>query len=175
MEDSQLLKQIKDEYNLWYEYMQPARDRYRKRLLKWLPQNKSPDKVNINLIANTIDTLIASFFSNGVKVKFISKKWWIWEEEAVNLNSVAEFDKKESTQQQVEYQIEQDSLFFWVWILNRVGWDSNKMLNKWRAVNPLSWIPDPLPSQTGQFDWQNYRFHWFMMRTTAYDLKKQIR
>jgi len=43
--------------------------------------------------------------------------------------------------------------------LNRVGFDGNKLLNKWRVINPLSWIPDPLPSQTGQFDTQNYRFH----------------
>jgi len=173
MEDTQVLKQIKDEYNLGYEYMKTPREKYRKLLLKRLPQNKSADKININLIANTIDTLIASFFSNGVKVKFISKQWWIWQEEADNLNSVAEFDKKESTQQQVEYQIEQDSLFFGVGILNRVGWDWNKMLNKRRAINPLSWIPDPLPSQTGQFDWQNYRFHWFSMSTTAYDMKNK--
>jgi len=123
------------------------------------------------MIWNAIDTLIASFWSSWIRVKFISKQGWIGQEESENLNSVAEFDKKETTQQQLEYQIEQDSLFFGVGITNRVGWDDIKSMNKWRAVNPLSWIPDPLPSQTGQFDWQNYRFHGFMMRTTAYDMK----
>jgi len=84
---------------------------------------------------------------------------------------VAEFDKKEVSQQQIEYQAEQDSLFFGVGIVNRTGWDNVRSLNKWKVVNPLSWIPDPLPSQTGQFDSQNYRFHGFMMRTTIYDMK----
>lgn len=173
MDDSAILKQIKDEYQLWYDYMNPARTRYRDRLLKWNPQTKKKDKININMIANAIDTLIASFWSNWVKVKFISKQWWIGQEEADNLNSVAEFDKKEVSQQQIEYQVEQDSLFFGVGIVNRVGWDSIRSLNKWKVVNPLSWIPDPLPTQTGQFDSQNYRFHWFMMRTTIYDMKSK--
>ena len=171
MDDSAILKKIKDEYTLWYDYMSPARTRYRERLLKWNPQTKKKDKININMIANAIDTLIASFWSNGVKVKFISKQWWIGQEEADNLNSVAEFDKKEVSQQQIEYQAEQDSLFFGVGIVNRTGWDNVRSLNKWKVVNPLSWIPDPLPSQTGQFDSQNYRFHGFMMRTTIYDMK----
>lgn len=173
MDDSQILKQIKDEYTLWYDYMNPARTRYRERLLKWNPQTKKKDKININMIANAIDTLIASFWSNGVKVKFISKQWWIWQEEADNLNSVAEFDKKEVSQQQIEYQAEQDSLFFGVGIVNRIWRDNTRNLNKWRCINPLSWIPDPLPTQTGQFDAQNYRFHWFMMRTTLYDMKSK--
>lgn len=172
MQDSEILKQIKDEYSLWYDYMNPARTRYRERLLKWNPQTKKKDKININMIWNAIDTLIASFWSNWVKVKFISKQGWIGQEEADNLNSVAEFDKKEAGWQQMEYQLEQDSLFFWVWILERIqSWDKVRGLNKWRVINPLSWIPDPLPTQTGQFDWQNYRFHGFMMRTTAYDMK----
>lgn len=173
MEDSKILKQIKDEYSLGNDYMNPWRIRYRDRLLKWNPQVKKDWKININMIWNAIDTLIASFWSNGVKVKFISKQWWIWAEEAENLNSVAEFDKKETIQQQLEYQIEQDSLFFWVWICNRIWFDHTRIMNKYRAINPLSWIPDPLPTQTWQFDAQNYRFMWFMLRTTAYDMKKK--
>jgi len=172
MEDNKILKQIKDEHALGLDYIQPARDRYRRRLLKWIPQEKG-DKMNINLIANTIDTLIASFWANWVKVKFISKQWWIGQEEADNLNSVAEFDKKDWSQAQIEYQVEQDSLFFGVGIVNRIWWDWNKMLNKRRSINPLSWIPDPLPTQTWQFDWQNYRFHWFNMRSTVYDMKSR--
>ena len=38
------------------------------------------------------------------------------------------------------------------------------------VVNPLSWIPDPNPSQTGRFDGKNYRYHGFEMETTLMDL-----
>jgi len=171
MQDGELLKKISDEYQLWYNYVLPLRTLYRERILRWSPQNKKDSKININMIANAIDVKIASSWSNGLKVKFISRNGWVGEEEAENLTNVAEFDEKETAWQQIRYQLEQDSWFFGVGILNKIGWDDVKICNKWRAVNPLSWIPDPLPTQTGQFDGQNYRFHGFMMRTTVYDLK----
>jgi acyl CoA:acetate/3-ketoacid CoA transferase beta subunit len=71
------------------------------------------------MVGNYIDTLIASFFTNGVKCKFISRNGWIGEEEAQNLNAVAEFDEREGAMQQLKYQVEQDSLFFGVGILNK--------------------------------------------------------
>jgi len=40
MEDSKILKQIKDEFQLGNDYMNTARIRYRDRLLKWNPQTK---------------------------------------------------------------------------------------------------------------------------------------
>lgn len=173
MESTAILSQIKDEYTLWFNYVNPLRSLYRERILKWSPQNKKDTKININMIANAIDTKIASSRSNWLKVKFISSIGWIGEEEAENLTRVAEFDEKETARQQVRYQLEQDSWFFGVWILNKTGWNDVKKVNTWRAINPLSWIPDPLPSQTGQFDWQNYRFHGFTMRTNVYDMVKK--
>lgn len=173
MENTEILAQIKQEYNLWFMYVSPLRQLYRDRIFKWRPQNRKDTKININMIANAIDTKIASSRSNWLKVKFISSVWRIGEEEAENLTRVAEFDEKETARQQVRYQLEQDSWFFGVWILNKTGWNDTKSVNTWRAINPLSWIPDPLPSQTGQFDWQNYRFHGFTMRTNVFDMVKK--
>lgn len=34
----------------------------------------------------------------------------------------------------------------------------------------MTWIPDPLPSQTGKFNGQNYRFHGFSMQTSIWDM-----
>ncbi len=100
------------------------------------------------MIANTIDTLIASFWVDGIKTKFISRDGWIGQEEAENQTNVFTFDNNEQNYQQLHYQVEQDSLFFGVGITNYIGWDNNKKCPKFRAINPLSWIPDPLPSQT---------------------------
>ena len=172
MDKSSILVQIQREYNLWLNYVRPVRIRYRDRIMKRNPQHtKSAKIININMIGNYIDTLIASFFTNWPKCKFISRTGWIWEEEAQNLNAVAEFDEREWAIQQLKYQVEQDSLFFGVWILNKTGFDHTTKCNTWRAINPLSWIPDPLPTQTGQFDWKNYRFHWFCMLTNIHDVK----
>ena len=172
MDKSAILTQIQREYALGLNYVRPARIRYRDRIMKRNPQNtKSVKIININMIGNYIDTLIASYFTNWPKCKFISRQWWIWEEEAQNLNSVAEFDEREWAMQQLKYQVEQDSLFFWVWILNKTGFDKDTLCNTWRAINPLSWIPDPLPTQTGQFDGKNYRFHGFCMLTDIHNVK----
>ena len=172
MDRDSVINQIQREYALWLNYVRPARIRYRDRIMKWNPQAKNWWKIiNINMIGNYIDTLIASFFTNWVKCKFISRQWWIWEEEAENLNSVAEFDEREWATQQLKYQVEQDSLFFGVGILNKTGFDKDTLCNTWRCINPLSWIPDPLPTQTWQFDGKNYRFHWFCMLTNIHDVK----
>lgn len=172
MDKSAILTQIQREYNLGLNYVRPARIRYRDRIMKWNPQStKSVKVININMIWNYIDTLIASFFTNWPKCKFISRQWWIWEEEAQNLNSVAEFDEREWATQQLKYQVEQDSLFFGVGILNKTWFDHITKTNTWRCINPLSWIPDPLPTQTWQFDGKNYRFHGFCMLTNIHDVK----
>jgi len=172
MNKSGILNQIQREYALGLNYVRPVRIRYRDRIMKRNPQTKNGGKIiNINMIGNYIDTLIASFFTNGVKCKFVSRTGWIWEEEAENLNAVAEFDEREWATQQLKYQVEQDSLFFGVGILNKTWFDHDTLCNTWKAINPLSWIPDPLPTQTGQFDWKNYRFHGFCMLTNIHDVK----
>lgn len=172
MDRDSVINQIQREYALGLNYVRPARIRYRDRIMKRNPQAKNGWKIiNINMVWNYIDTLIASFFTNWVKCKFISRQWWIWEEEAENLNSVAEFDEREWATQQLKYQVEQDSLFFGVGILNKTGFDKDTLVNTWRCVNPLSRIPDPLPTQTWQFDGKNYRFHGFCMLTNIHDVK----
>lgn len=125
------------------------------------------------MIANTIDTLIASFWVDWIKTKFISRDWWIGQEEAENQTNVFKFDTNEQSYQQLNYQIEQDSLFFGVGIANYTGWDINNKCPKFRAINPLSWIPDPSPSRSWTFSAQNYRFHGFMMQCNIFDLRNK--
>lgn len=96
MDKSSVLTQIQREYALGLNYVRPMRIRYRDRIMKWNPQTKNGGKIiNINMVANYMDTLIASFFTNGVKCKFVSRTGWVGEEEAANLNAVAEFDERE--------------------------------------------------------------------------------
>ena len=122
------------------------------------------------MVANSIDTLIATSYTDGLTVNFAPKDWWIGQEKADNLNFMAEFDNNEDDYQQMYYQKEQDRYFFGVWIRYRYGWDDTRKIPLFTTVNPLCWIPDPVPSQTGRFDGKNYRFHGFEMTSSIMDL-----
>ena len=165
-----LLAQIDMEYQQWYDYVVNKRNQYRDRVIRWNKQAKDPNKININMIANAIDTLIASSYTDWLTVNFASADGWMSADKADNLNYMAEFDNNDQDYQQLYYQKEQDRYFFGVWIRYRYGWDDVKKMPKFMVINPLSWIPDPIPTQMGSFDGSWYRFHWFEFTTTIMDL-----
>ena len=165
-----LLAQIDREYQSWFDYVVNKRNQYRDRVIRWDKQAKDPNKININMVANAIDTLIASSYTDWLTVNFASADGWMSADKADNLNYMAEFDNNEQDYQQLYYQKEQDRYFFWVWIRYRYGWDDVRKMPKFMVINPLSWIPDPIPSQTWAFDGTWYRFHGFEFTTTMMDL-----
>ena len=165
-----LLAQIDMEYQSWHDYVVNKRNQYRDRVIRWDKQAKDPNKININMVANAIDTLIASSYTDWLTVNFASADGWMSADKADNLNYMAEFDNNDQDYQQLYYQKEQDRYFFGVWIRYRYGWDDVKKMPKFMVINPLSWIPDPIPSQTWAFDGSGYRFHWFEFTTTIMDL-----
>ena len=165
-----LLAQIDREYQEWYDYVVNKRNQYRDRVIRWNKQAKDINKININMIANAIDTLIASSYTDWLTVNFASADGWVSADKADNLNYMAEFDNNEQDYQQLYYQKEQDRYFFWVWIRYRYGWDDVRKMPKFMVINPLSWIPDPIPSQLGNFDGSGYRYHWFEFTTSILDL-----
>ncbi len=126
------------------------------------------------MIANAIDTMIATSYTDGLTVNFAPKDGWIGQEKADNLNFMAEFDNNEDDYQQLYYQKEQDRYFFGVSIRHRYGWDDTRKVPLFAVINPLSWIPDPIPSQTGRFDGKNYRYHWFDLTTTILELAADL-
>lgn len=165
-----LLAQIDREYQAGFDYVVNKRNQYRDRVIRWDKQAKDPNKININMCANAIDILIASSYTDWLTVNFASADGWMSADKADNLNYMAEFDNEDQEYQQMYYQKEQDRYFFWVGIRYRYGWDDVKKMPKFMVINPLSWIPDPIPSQTWAFDGSGYRFHWFEFTTTIMDL-----
>ena len=165
-----LLAQIDREYQEWFDYVVNKRNQYRDRVIRWNKQAKDPNKININMIANAEDVLIASSYTDWLTVNFASADGRMSADKADNLNYLAEFDNEDQEYQQMYYQKEQDRYFFWVGIRYRYGWDDVKKMPKFMVINPLSWIPDPIPSQTWAFDGSGYRFHWFEFTTTIMDL-----
>jgi hypothetical protein len=64
------------------------------------------------MVANAIDTLIASSYTDGLTVNFASADGWMSADKADNLNYMASFDNDDQEYQQLYYQKEQDRYFF---------------------------------------------------------------
>lgn len=70
---SKLTAQITGEYSAGLQYVNMKRIQYRERVKRWNQQKKGVDKININMVANSIDTLIATSYTDGLTVNFAPK------------------------------------------------------------------------------------------------------
>jgi len=64
IEKNELITQITREHDEGLNYVRPKRDQYRQRVVRWNKQRKGTDKININMIANSIDTMIATSYTD---------------------------------------------------------------------------------------------------------------
>ena len=165
------MSQLKQEYEIGYNYIKPKKSQIEKRLEKHLKQNKTPWMVNFNMISNTIDTLIAGSYSAEPKVKFVSKDMMTESEQADTLNYMAKFDYKERDYQQLDYQVERDRYFFGLWIKYKHWIDTTRMTPIFFAVNPVTAIYDPTPTMLWTSSVNNYKFFGFEMVANLFELK----
>lgn len=164
--------QVEREYQMWYWYVAPKRQQYYNRIRKWNRQTNNKKKIlNINLISQAIDVAVSVSYSDALSVRFVSRDWRIHQEEADNLQYLADFDNNEEDYQQLKYQAEWDRLFYGVSLRYRSGYDKTKKTPVFNVIDPLTRIPDPNPTQIGKFNCQNFRFHWFEFEVSFFDLK----
>lgn len=168
---TELLQQIKDEFSIGDNYMMNKREQIRKRLEKHIKQNKIAGLVNINMVSNTIDSLIAWSYIDEPQVKFLSRDMFLENEQADNLNYMFKFDMKEQDYQQLDYQVQWDRYFFGLWIKYRHWYDTIKQAPIFYAVNPFTAIFDPTPTLIGKFNANQYKFFGFKMTASMFELK----
>lgn len=166
-----ILYQIRQEFSTWDDYMKPKRQQILKRLEKHIKQNKEPWLVNINMVSNTIDTLIAGSYIDEPQVKFVARDNFLESEQADNLNYMARFDMKEQDYQQLDYQVQRDRYFFGLGIKYRHWFDTTKMCPIFYAVNPLTAIFDPTPTLIGKFNANQYKYFGFTLVDSMFNLK----
>lgn len=171
IQQNELLQQIKDEYTTWLNYVQPKRNQIIKRLEKHIKQNKQPWLLNINLIDDTIGTLIAGSYIDEPQVKFASRDMFLENEQADTLNNMYDFDWREMSYQQVDYQIRRDRYFFGLGIAYRHGFDNTLKAPIFYSVNPMTAIFDPSPTLTGKYSANNYKYFGFLMTASMFDMK----
>lgn len=163
----EILTKIKQEKDLSSNYFEEKRDIFRDRirLVNW--QDKWKDKVNINIAASTINTLIALNYQDELTVKFYPR--WIEDYDITDtLESLAKFDFDEMWMDTKNYQKEFDRLFYWVSVRSFCRFDAKKNTPEYIVEDPLSWYSDPYPTWYNACD---FRWHWFEKEVTKQILK----
>lgn len=168
---NELLQQVRDEYATWYDYINPKRQQIIKRLEKHIKQNKQPWLMNINLVENTIDTLIAGSYLDEPQTKFYSRDMLLENEQADTLNNMFDFDWREEDYQQIDYQIKRDRYFFGMGIAYRHGFDNDLKAPIFYSVNPMTAIFDPTPTMIWKYKASNYKYFGFLMNANMFDMK----
>lgn len=160
-----VLNQIRNEYDQWLTSIQVKRKNRTKDWAKFVPINKK-DKININSIYTTIQTLLSVYYSDKQTVKWTSRKPSS-QSKAEQLNKVSEFDYDEMNLDHIFYNWFFNCFMDGVWILVMDWWDSEKQCPIPKVVSALSWIPDP----RGWFTIEDHRWAGFESQEVLYRLK----
>lgn len=166
-QNEKLLKQIQHEYDVSYEYVVNRRQQFRDRLRLYNNQKKDHNSVGVVTLYTTIQTLLAIFYSDELTVNFKGRT--VADDQlAENINHLARFDHDEMDLAVVNYNVQWDKLFYWVWLRIKTGWDSNRKVPLFCSESPLNWYPDP----NGGIE-NDYKFHWFEKQIRLSDLRNK--
>lgn len=155
MDYDNLQEQVKQEIQMWLEYVQPKRQKFREKLVKYIDQDKEDGRVGINIIYSMINLSIALSLSDENNVLFLPRKFGD-EEYAENLTNLANYDYEEMDLKRKDYARYFDSRFFGVSIREKAWWNDRKKCVEIEQSDPLTWIPDPYGDYLRWF-----RFHYF--------------
>lgn len=125
------------------------------------------NKIYVKLIRSTIQTLLWLYYTDEISIAFNGRQ--LWDDDVVETyENLAKFDQEEMNLAKINYDVQWNRLFYWVWIRIFDHWDEFKQCPVYRSIDPLSWYPDP----QGYID--NHRFHWFDVEVADNELTDDI-
>lgn len=160
------LKQIRQEYDYWFNYIDWKRTKRRDDLELYIKEAEQ-DKINTNSIYVIVQTLMSIYWQNKLSVKWQGKDRFD-REKAKNTNKIAKYDYKEMWISELDYDLEFSRFMTWVWVQISDGFDFTSIVPKIKNIDSLSCIPDP--------DWwktiKEHKFFWFEIDMTKKEMKK---
>lgn len=161
LEEQKVLTQTQKEYTDWYGYIVAKREQRRKDLRNlYVPATKT-NKVNVNSVYTTMQTLMSVYYNDKMIVAFQWRKSTD-AGKAENLNKLADYDYDVMELDKVDYEWNWDRFFFWVGIKLIDGWDKVTNTPIARTITPLAWIPDA----RGWFTIESHRYAGFEVEMT---------
>lgn len=165
LKEENVLSQVRREYEQWFQSIQTKRRLREKDLKNYVPTTKK-NKININTVYTTIQTLMSVYYTDKMVVNFKGRKE-AYNQVADNLTRMAEFDYDEMDLENIDYQWNWDRFFFWVGIKIIDWWNKETSTPISKVISPLSWIPDP----RGWFSAESHRWAWFEVEDSFLNLK----
>lgn len=167
IEEEKIVKQVKWEWEIGSSTITSKRDAKEKDLEKYYVPATKKNKVNINSIYTTIQTLMSVYYNDRSIVEFAPRKS-ASQIYADTLNKMAEFDYDEMWLDEIDFQWNFDRFFFWVGIKVLDWWNKVTSTPISKVISPLSWIPDP----QWWFSISSHRWAWFEVEDTKDNLLK---
>lgn len=157
------LEQVRQEYQEWFLAIHTTLQK-KSDDLKYYHDYMSTN-LKSNLIYWATQQLLSLYKDDEMSVEF---DWsYLIEDIVDNLNTSARSDYDDMNLQEVELAVEKDRLLLWVWIIIDSWFDTIWVRPIPKAIDPLTWIPDP-------YCWNNEqdsRYHWFFMSSSLHEMK----
>lgn len=166
MDEGEVLSQVKEERFVSEDFVRSKRSTFISDMSLYSNLKKNKDLIGDTTIFNVHDALLSRDYNDRVQVEFEGSV--AGADAAAKANMVFREDYDSDDFAIKKYQRTHDKFFYGVGIMARSGWDGVTKSNKWRVVNPMTWIPDIY----GDYVSGNYRYTGFDKLVPLRELEK---
>lgn len=167
MSEDSILKQIEQEYLVWYNAVEQVREQKRQDKEIFFSASRDENKINVRTVFQAFRMKMAIRWANKAKAEWIRRRAWDTER-AKNANRVWKYDRKEMWLDQIDYITLENIDKVGVWIQTSGNFNIITVCPSIKVIDPLSWIPDP----NGWPTIETHRWFWF---TEVYLQKWQMK
>lgn len=142
MTEDSILKQIEQEYLVWYNAIEQIREQKRQDKEIFFSPNRDENKINVRTVFQAFRMKMAIRYSNRPKAEWTRRRAWDTER-AKNANRVWKYDRKEMWLDKIDYLTYENIDKVGVWIQTSGNFNLTTICPSIKVIDPLSWIPDP--------------------------------
>ncbi|MBU2025257.1 hypothetical protein KJ912_00770, partial [Patescibacteria group bacterium] len=138
---SELIKQVKSEYKLAYDFMKPKIEEWALRLKLYNNQKRDKEAIGDPLMFTLHQTVLASLYSDQLMVEFEGREEGD-EDTAESLDNLAKYDEDDMEKDIVDYEWDWDASFFGRGLLLFMEYDRKTYTPIPEVIDPMTWLRD---------------------------------
>jgi hypothetical protein len=142
MTEDSILKQIEQEYLVWYDAVENIRNQKREDLKTFFDSNRDDKKIQVRTVFQAFRMKMAIRYSTRAKAEWTRRRKWDTER-AKNANRAWKYDRKEMWLDKTDYLTYESIDKIGVGIQMNGAFNLNTICPTIKNVDALTWIPDP--------------------------------